>query len=163
SGHFLGLNGIKAYLDSHLDSLQAPGLIEKTVAFFTRQPLRKSPEIYLFCGLDLSSQSKGVGIFYKGYYYDYREDIQNKFSDIARVTRENAEKIATAFGLDPKVIFADGVNPIEGKSWRNYLPGRMAMDAEVWTLAGARGVSFTTVDDGRSYVDTPFDTADRVN
>jgi hypothetical protein len=163
SGHFLGLGGIKAYLQKHLDSLQAPGLLEKIGAFFTRRTLRTSPEIYLFCGLDLSSQAKGVGIFYKGHYYDYREDIQNKFSDIARVTRENAEKIATAFGLDPKVIFADGVNPIEGKSWRNYLPGRLATDAEVWTLAGARGITFATVDDARSYVDTPFDTADRVN
>jgi hypothetical protein len=140
-----------------------PGLWEKTVSFITRRPLRQTPQIYLFAGLDLTSQSRGVGMFYKGHYYDYREDIQNKFSDIARVTRENSEKLATAFGLDARGIFSDGVNPIEGKSWRNYLPGRLAMDAEVWTLAGARGMSFATVDDARSYVDTPFDTADRVN
>lgn len=163
SGHFLGLQGIKAYLDRHLNSLQAPGLWEKTVSFITRRPLRETPQIYLFVGLDLTSQQRGVGIFYKGHYYDFREDIQNKFSDIARVTRENAEKLATAFGLDARGIFADGVNPIEGKNWRNYIPGRLALDAEVWTLAGARGVSFVTVDDARAYVDTPFDTADRVN
>ena len=57
-------------------------------------------DIYLFAGIDLSSQSKGVGLFYKAHFYDYREDIQNKFSDIARVTRENSEKVATVFGLD---------------------------------------------------------------
>src|SRR5207247_4046650 len=60
-------------------------------------------------------------------------------------------------------IFADGVNPIEGKSWRNFIPGRMALDSEVWTLAGARGVSFLSVDDARNRVDTPFDTPDKVN
>src|SRR5207244_8695368 len=89
---------------------------------------RAAPEIYLFCGLDLSSQNRGVGIFYKGYFFDYREDIQNKFSDIARVTRENSEKVASVFGLDPHVIFADAVNPIEGKNWRNFIQGKMAMD-----------------------------------
>src|SRR5262249_43453908 len=104
-------------------------------------PTRHPPQILLFAGLDLSSNSQGVGIFYKGYFYNYREDIQNKFSDIARVTRENAEKVATVFGQDPKVIFADGVNPIEGKNWRNFFPGKMALDAEVWTLTGARGVA----------------------
>jgi FtsX-like permease family protein/peptidase M28-like protein len=222
TAHFMGLQGIKAYLENHIDEFKAPGLSEKAAAFLTRSagwlvaipgvlrwllvlallgffgwaifqafkrgspglgfgavlsliplsvllltarptPTRNPPQIYLFAGLDLSSNSKGVGIFYKGYFFNYREDIQNKFSDIARVTRENAEKVATVFGQDPKVIFADGVNPIEGKNWRNFFPGKMALDAEVWTLTGARGVGFSTIDDARQLVDTPFDTLDRVN
>ncbi len=222
SGHFFGLQGIKAYLDRHIDSFSPPGLIEQAAAGLTRsagflfavpQPLRalfpvlvsllvvwrlmvafrkrragpalqaallllgvavlslttrptvlrERPQIYLFAGLDLSSNSKGVGIFYKGYFYDYREDIQNRFADIARVTRENSEKVALVFGQDPKAIFADGVNPIEGKNWRNFIPGKMALDAEVWSLTGARGVAFATVDDARPYVDTPYDTLDRIN
>jgi ABC-type antimicrobial peptide transport system permease subunit len=163
NGHFIGLQGIRQYLSRHIDSFVAPGILERIGDFFTRRPVRKVPDIYLFCGLDLSSQNKGVGIFYKGYFYDYREDIQNKFSDIARVTRENSEKVASVFGLDPHQIFADAVNPIEGKNWRNYIQGKMAMDAEVWTLSGARGVSFTTVDDSRPLVDTPFDVIKHVN
>lgn len=226
SAHFLGLEGIKAYLQKRLNTeaggFIAPGLSEKAASFLSANagglvgvpapvrwilvlllagffgwalvqafrrgspglgfagvlaliplavclltarytPTRTPPQIYLFAGLDLSSQSKGVGIFYKGYYFNYREDIQNKFSDIARVTRENAEKVATVFGQDPKVIFADGVNPIEGKNWRNFFPGKMALDAEVWTLTGARGVGFATIDDARQFVDTPFDTLDRLN
>jgi hypothetical protein len=179
-GHFIALQGIKRYLEQHIDQFRAPGFFERSGVFFLnlgrrfanlfREPdvplaeVRKTPQIYLFCGLDLSSQNKGVGIFYKGYFFDYREDIQNKFSDIARVTRENSEKIASVLGLDPKIIFADAVNPIEGKNWRNFLPGgKMAMDAEVWTLSGARGISFTTVDDSRTRVDTPFDTVQHVN
>src|SRR4029078_2428079 len=143
----------------------ALALIPLAALLLTQQftPTRTPPQIYLFAGLDLSSQSKGVGIFYKGYFYNYREDIQNKFSDIARVTRENSEKVATVFGQDPKAIFADGVNPIEGKNWRNFFSGKIALDAEVWTLTGARGVAFATIDDARQFVDTPFDTLDRVN
>ncbi len=162
-GHFIGLQGIKRYLEGHIDKFRAPGFFERVGDWFTRQPVRKVPEIYLFCGLDLSSQNRGVGMFYKGYFFDFREDIQNKFSDIARVTRENSEKVASVFGLDPKIIFADAVNPIEGKNWRNFIQGKMALDAEVWTLSGARGVTFATVDDSRTLVDTPFDVIQHVN
>ena len=62
-----------------------------------------------------------------------------------------------------KALFADGVNPIEGKNWRNWFPGKIALDAEVWTLTGGRGVALASVDDARPFVDTPFDTPDRVN
>ena len=224
SAHTLGLQGIKHYIERHIDDWSQPSLGEKFGAFLSNtggtswlvdiwRPLRylvcllllgglvfllvqafrrgapgqgfagaallipilvllytdvrterrSPPEIYLFCGLDLSSHNKGVAMFYKGYYYDFREDIQNKFSDIARVTRENSEKVALTFGQNPKDIFNDGINPIEGKNWRNFFPGKMALDAEAWTLTGARGISFATTDDGRAFVDTPFDTLDRVN
>ncbi|MCX6375374.1 MAG: hypothetical protein NTU88_04950, partial [Armatimonadetes bacterium] len=99
----------------------------------------------------------------KGYFYDIREDIQNKFSDIARVCRENSEKIGAVLGFDSAKVFADGVNPIAGKNWRNFIPGKIALDAEAVTLAGARGISFVSTDDSRSMVDTPFDTEDKVN
>ncbi|MHB1001838.1 MAG: FtsX-like permease family protein [Armatimonadota bacterium] len=169
SGHFQSLQGIRQYIDLHLPELQKPGAGEKMKAWFSRTlhignaTVRKTPEIYLFAGLDLSSQTKGVGIFFKGYFYDIREDIQNKFSDIARVCRENAERVGTVLGFDSTKAFADGVNPIAGKNWRNFIPGKIALDAEAVTLAGARGVSFVSTDDSRPFVDTPFDTPDRVN
>src|SRR5262249_5139069 len=71
--------------------------------------------------------------------------------------------VAKALGQDPKSLFADGVNPIEGKSWRNWFPGKIALDAEVWSLSGARGVGLVRVDDTRPFIDTPFDTPERVN
>ena len=123
------------------------------------------PRFYLWSGLDLSSQTKGVGLFYKGYFYDYREDIQGKFSDVASRARENSERIASTLGFfDQRTSrFADGVNPIQGKNWRKFIPGKFALDSEVVTLAGGKGVSFVSTDDGRPLVDTPFDTADKVN
>ena len=170
SGHYQSLQGIREYLERHLPDLGQPSTGKKFKAWFTRlipwvkhYQLRKPPKIYLFAGLDLTSQTKGVGIFYKGYFYDQREDIQNQFSDIARVCRENSEKIGAVLGFDPGKSFADGVNPIAGKNWRNFIPGKIALDAEAVTLAGARGISFVSTDDARPFVDTPFDTADRVN
>ena len=170
SGHFQSLQGIREYLERHLSELEQPGSGAKIKAWFSRvlpgvkhYRVRKPPQIYLFVGLDLTSQTKGVGIFYKGYFYDIREDIQNKFSDIARVCRENSEKVGAVLGFDPAKAFADGVNPIAGKNWRNFIPGKIGLDAEAVTLAGARGISFVSTDDSRALVDTPFDTADRVN
>lgn len=127
------------------------------------KPLRKRATIYLWAGLDLSSQTRGLGIFYKGWFYDFREDIQGRFSDIARVCRENADKIGNVLGFEAKKVFADGVNPVDGKNWRNHIPGKPAFDSEVITMAQGNGITFASVDDSRALVDTPFDTADRVN
>jgi hypothetical protein len=123
------------------------------------------PEFYVWAGLDLSSQTQGVGIFYKGYFYDFREDIQGKFSDLASRTRENSERVASILGFfkTRTAHFADGVNPITGKNWRNFVPGKFALDSEVITLSGGKGVSFVSIDDGRQLVDTPFDKPQNVN
>lgn len=123
------------------------------------------PNFYVWAGLDLTSQTEGVGIFYKGYFYDFREDIQGKFSDLASRTRENSERVASVLGFFEQraARFADGVNPISGKDWRNFVPGKFALDSEVVTLAGGKGVSFVSIEDGRQLVDTPFDTKEKVN
>ena len=122
-------------------------------------------QFYVWAGLDLTSQTEGVGIFYKGYFYDFREDIQGKFSDLAGRTRENSERVASVLGFFEQrgARFADGVNPISGKDWRNFVPGKFAFDSEVVTLAGGKGVTFASIEDGRQLVDTPFDTKDKVN
>ncbi len=222
--HNLALQGIREYLNQHMDNWMAPSMLEKAesrrysltttiwllgvlillviwflnrvlksknakgwkridagswvlasfiiiLLFFnigfqfvkTDNPLRHPHEIYLWAGLDLTSQSRGVGIFYKGWYIDCREDIQSKFSDIARVCRENAAKIGQTLGFDSTNYFADGVNPIDGKSWRNFIPGKPAFDSEIVTMAQGNGITFATTDDSRELVDTPFDTANHVN
>ncbi|MCS6777855.1 MAG: FtsX-like permease family protein [Chloroherpetonaceae bacterium] len=155
SGHFQALKGIREYVHRHMEEWQAPGWFQRRATPQTR--------IYLWVGLDLTSQTRSFGIFYKGWFYDYREDIQGRFSDIARVCRENAEKVGNTLGFNSKRYFNDGVNPVDGKNWRNYIPGKPAFDSEVVTMAGGNGVTFATTDDSRALVDTPFDTPDRVN
>ena len=223
SAHFQALQGVREYVDKHIDDWTQPSIVETAsskqfshstaiwlaiillaVIFVTwrtsrnkpaeggrkygsgtiigavtvillallnvgfhlqshEKDLRKPPTIYLWCGLDMSSQSQSFGVFYKGWFYDFREDIQGKFSDIARVCRENAEKVGNTFGINSKRYFNDGVNPVDGKNWRNFIPGKPAFDSEAVTMAGGEGITFATTDDSRSLVDTPFDTVDRVN
>ncbi|MFY7953442.1 MAG: hypothetical protein ACOVT5_13135, partial [Armatimonadaceae bacterium] len=129
---------------------------------FGRAKEPKDP-IYLWVGLDLASQTRSLGIFYKGHFMNVREDTQNLFSDIGRIARENNEKVAEVLGYEAKKRFADGINPVDGKSWRNFIPGKPAFDSEVVGMAGGYGVTFASIDDSRNQVDTPFDTFEKVN
>jgi hypothetical protein len=154
SGHFQALQGIREYVDKHMAEWTPAGWFE------AKHPVK---DIYLWCGLDLTSQTRSFGIFYKGWFYDFRDDIQGKFSDIARVCRENAEKVGNTLGFDSKRYFNDGVNPVDGKDWRNFISGKPAFDSEVVTMAGGNGVTFASTDDSRNLVDTPFDKPGQVN
>ena len=163
SGHFFGLQGVREFLNNHIDDWQVPGPFAKVWAKMTGRNTDPKDPIYLWIGLDLASQTRGLGIFYKGHFIDVREDTQNNFSDIARVARENNDKVAEVLGYDAKKRFADGVNPVDGKSWRNFIPGKPAFDSEVVGMAGGYGVTFASIDDSRNLVDTPFDTFEKVN
>jgi ABC-type lipoprotein release transport system permease subunit len=164
--HFLGLQGARTYVDQHIEDWQDASGWDHFVhsVSFGHTPLPTGrQDIRIFSGLDLSSGSSGVGVFYKGYFYNYREDINGDFSDIGRTMRENAGKIGGVLGFDADSQFADGINGVNGKSWRNYLPGHFAFDAEVATLAGGRGIALATTNDGRPLSDTPSDTVDHVD
>ena len=161
--HFLGLQGSRTFVDKHLDDWRPLSTMDTLKHSVLGKPLPARTNVLLFSGLDLTSQTGSVGVFYKGDFYNYREDIQSDFSDIGRTMRENAEKIGQVLGFDPGAAFADGVNGANGKSWRNYLPGEFAFDAETATMAGGKGVTFATTDDGRQLVDTPADTERTVN
>ncbi len=117
-------------------------------------------QIYLWFTLDLSSHNNTFGIFYKGYFYDFRESIQWKFSDIGKKAREYSDLISAALGVPVRLV--DGINAIQGKSWRTYMAGKLAMSHEVATLAGIPGLGFATVHDSRPWVDTPMDHIEHV-
>ncbi|MCA1597316.1 MAG: hypothetical protein LC772_12960, partial [Chloroflexi bacterium] len=125
------------------------------------KPADTQPRWYAFTALDLSTRNQQLGVFYKGMFYDFREDIQRNFSDFARSIRENVELIVPLIGEDKDKNFADGVNPISGKNWRSYIPGKIALDNEPVSMAGGIGVAFVTTSDTRPFQDTPSDTTDR--
>jgi hypothetical protein len=167
AGHFEALTGIRSYFGDHLREMETGTWRHKRARFLGLIPYthdwRERKTINLLTALDLSSRTKRVGIFYKGWYYNYREDRQREFSDIAREYRENGEKIAKVLGVPTEDAVADGVNPIAGKPWRTFIPGKIALENEPFTLGGGRGVAFVTTDDLRNYVDTPSDIAQYVD
>jgi len=113
--------------------------------------------IYAWYSLDLSTHNDVVGLFYKGFFYDYTEAIQWKFSDIGKKAREYSDLIAASMGVKASERFVDGINAIQGKNWRVYMAGKLALSSEVATLAGFPGLAFATIDDSRPQVDTPLD------
>ncbi|MGD8239492.1 MAG: M28 family peptidase, partial [Armatimonadota bacterium] len=113
--------------------------------------------ISLWFSVDLSSHNGTFGIFYKGNFYNYSENIQWKFSDIGKKAREYGALIGRALAVDPGKALVDGINAIQGKDWRVYLGGKLALDSEVATLAAIPGLAFATIDDQRHLVDTPLD------
>jgi hypothetical protein len=171
--HFLGLAGVRNYLANHLKELTDGTPVRERTKFlglipYTHTVMKKQP-INLFLAFDLSTHHDRVGLFYKGMFYDQREDmdISRQFSDFARTIRENAGLMATFSTTknfsDASLGFADGVNPIYGKPWRTFIFGKIALDNEPITLGGSRGAAFVTTDDSRPLVDTPFDIIDEVN
>jgi hypothetical protein len=158
SGHFQALEGVRQFIEARLPDWSRPNVFERLGG---RPPAKQ--DIYLFVGLDLATRSTGVGVFYKSWFYDMREDIQRYFTDIGRVMREHAERIAPVLGTTPDKLFADGINAVQGRYWRTYIPGKPAFDAEAATLAGAWGITFATIEDSRPLVDTPFDTFENCN
>ncbi len=120
-------------------------------------------DIYLWFSVDLSSHNQAFGIFYKGYYYNYSEGDQWRFSDIGKKAREYAALVANALSVEREKRFVDGINPIKGKSWHTYMAGHLALANEVATLAGIPGLGFATIDDSRPYVDTLLDVPAQVD
>lgn len=146
AGHFQGLAGTRNYLDQHFGALSDG-----------------SDVISLFSSLDLGSKTQGVGMFYKGHFLNQREQVRQQFADLGRVCRERAEVISECLGESPEASFADGINPVQGKTWANYIPGKAAFGSELFTCANGLGVAFCTIDDSRPLVDTPFDLVDHVD
>ncbi|MBQ9359327.1 MAG: M28 family peptidase, partial [Abditibacteriota bacterium] len=167
SGHFETLAGMRHFVHQQIDSYVKPSRLERILhaVGIRKGELNDPPKFYMWAGLDLNSQTPGVGLFYKAYFYDNKEDIQKFVSPIGTTARETAERLANIYDYKTNFSehYADAINPVGGKTWRGLIPSRFAFDQEVITGASQRGLTFATVNDNRRLVDTPFDTPDRVN
>jgi len=82
------------------------------------------------------------------------------------LTPEETDDVNTLInlvGAGSGVKFVNAISATGGKTWRTYIPGKIAFDSEVATLAGKTGIAFATTDDARVLTDTPLDTLKRVN
>ena len=89
-----------------------------------------------------------------------RHEDPDTFSD------EEIEDIKTLIGiagLGGQSNFVNAISASGGKTWKTYIPGKIAFDSEVATLVGKTGIAFATIEDARVLTDTPLDTIERVD
>lgn len=143
--HTLGLLGAREFVQEHV-----------------RGP---SPwRIRSFFGLDVTSRSSRLGLFYKGMYYEEADEVLRPWlSPLGLGVQQLVERAAPALGRNPDRMLVDGINSRKGRNWRTYLPTPLALDAEAVILAGVPALSFATADDARLLVDTPLDRPERID
>ncbi|MGV3618637.1 MAG: FtsX-like permease family protein [Fimbriimonas sp.] len=114
--------------------------------------------------LDLSSGSRSLGSYARGWFYDYRNETLDEVRDLSRTFRKHAETIAAVERVElPRMVLVDAANDGDGRTWKNNVPGKFALDCEPMLAAGLNALTLFTVEDGRDRVDTPFDTLERVD
>jgi len=99
-------------------------------------------------------------------YRKLDEMLELKDLNPEELTPEETEDVASLVGLaglGGGGGFVNAISATGGKTWRTYIPGKIAFDSEVATLAGKTGIAFATINDARVLTDTPLDTLDRVD
>ncbi len=76
---------------------------------------------------------------------------------------EDINTLISIVGLGGGSNFINAISASGGKTWKTYIPGKIAFDSEVATLVGKTGIAFATIEDARVLTDTPLDTIDRVD
>lgn len=147
SGHHQAMAGIRHYVWEHVGRHDAP-MRDVT-------PMDHAA----FFGLDLSSSSERVGLFYAGRFFEQSpNNLKPRVSDLGRRASEYAAVYAQTMGRPAEAVFVDTINPTAGKDWQNYMPTPLALEHEAALLAGIPALSFVTTNDARLYSGTPNDT-----
>ncbi|GKT29968.1 M28 family peptidase, partial [Aduncisulcus paluster] len=60
-------------------------------------------------------------------------------------------------------MYKDTLRPDRTRPWHTWLLDQPQFSSEVATMSGKLGFTFATVNDGREYWGTPFDTVENVN
>jgi len=121
------------------------------------QRLDQFDKIQLFIGLDLSTRSPQFGPFQCGWYYN-QSHLLRFYSPLGKQIVEYAEDASDALGYPLANVFVDGINPVKGREWYTFFPGKVAFDHEMIIRGGRPGIVLATVNDGRPLIDTPLDT-----
>ncbi len=148
TAHFQALQGVRAFIEKRFqDGWEITG--------------GKTPQ-FSIC-FDLSSRNAGVVASAQGWWVDYRPENIETERAVARALGDRMDSIGRALRISRDRLFADGVNNPDGRHWKNHVPGRFALEAEMFNLAGMNAVTFMTSQDTRNIQDTPFDRLETVN
>jgi ABC-type antimicrobial peptide transport system permease subunit len=148
NAHYQAMQGIRAFLDRRFREGWGITGGRTPQCFFT---------------LDLSTHSTSVSSLAKGWWYDYRDENHEGERAISRSLMNHAPDIASILRMDLERVFFDGVNNPDGRHWKNNVPGRFGIEAEIINIAGANAITFMTSADVRDFQDTPHDIASRTN
>jgi len=155
-GHWTTLSGVREWIAKHYYRDE-------------KQQRQDWPESYeVFFGLDLSSATKDVGLFCRGFFYEQRlgsdlmdeNQVAKRFFDFSRAFELYVEALPPE---GKEATYIDGIRPPTGKKWRAFLPSLVCFDSEAYTLVGKEGMTFATANDPREVIDTPLDRREKVN
>ena len=142
SAHFQHMQGAVAFMERH--------------ARFHKKFVDRVPEplpVKLFLSLDLSTRSDQLAIW-GGHN---KPDLRRFYAPFGRRFTEYARQIAPTVGIDPERALVNGISPIRGLEWTNFVPEGMPSDAQMTHIGGLMSLVFATVFDGRFQLDTPLD------
>jgi hypothetical protein len=143
-GHGIGLQGAREFIERRIDT--------------------RAPSPFLMITLDLTSGAPTIGSYGRGWYYEYRDELQTSLQGMSRTFRAHIDRLAPVMGVTPpRLVLVDAVNNGDSRTWKNNISGKFAFDCEPLVTAGMNALTFGTVEDSRQLIDTPFDTLDRVN
>jgi hypothetical protein len=126
------------------------------------QRLDEFEKIDMFISLDLSTQNGALGAFQVGWYYN-QAHLLRFYSPVGKKLLEYATRACDELGVSVDSSFVDGINPVKGREWYTFFPGKVAFDHEMAIRGGRPGITFATVNDARDQVDTPLDTPEKLN
>lgn len=113
--------------------------------------------------LYLSSHGEGVGAFGEGWFYELRPrvNLSRTFSHINNILGNTVPEVEKATGTEG--MYKDTLRPDRTRPWQTWLLDKPQFSSEIATMAGDLSFTFATVNDGRPYWGTPFDTVENVN
>jgi len=148
SAHFQYLKGINTFIHQHL---------RREEPFKSR--IKEPIEAKLFIGLDLSTGSDELGIWHgsREFYF------QKFFAPFGKKFEKYNQEVCKVLGYPPENTLTNGISPIRGISWDTLVPEEVRVDGQLVLWTGTPSLTFFTINDSRSLVDTPLDTVGRLN
>ena len=113
--------------------------------------------------LHLSSHGEGVGAFGAGWFYELRPrvNLSRTFSQINNILDDAVPAVEKDTGIEG--LYKDTLRPNRSRPWQTWLLDKPQFSSEIGTMAGQLSFTFASVNDGRAYWGTPFDTVQNMN
>lgn len=161
-GTLVGLGGVNRLMKLQFQDMKSRGEPSKEM-LKDMDYLRKEVARFIRTAIRDKRKARKARI---SLYRNLDEMLELKDLKPEELTPEETEDVATLVslaGIGGGGGFINAISATGGKTWRTYIPGKIAFDSEVATLSGKTGIAFATVNDARVLSDTPLDTLDRVN